>query len=206
MFVTRFHSRPFSDGDEEVALVIAGLAAAGLARVLGDERLRELAYTDALTGLANRRAADEQLEAWASDPAYAGALTAMLCDVNDLKEVNDSHGHLVGDRLIREVAGHVSAAADQLHGGIAARVGGDEFLIAGPCPDQTFVTRLVEELTGSASRLSFGHGVSCGTAWLCCVDAAHSGQCGWRGEAHSPSEAACEGALRGSLVSASRRR
>ncbi len=160
--VTRAGGLPFTVADEEVATVLAGLFAAGLARVLGDERLRQLAYTDSLTTLANRRAADEQLEAWATDPATAGALTVVLCDVNGLKQVNDQHGHLVGDRLIQDVAVLVSAAAGRLHTSLAARIGGDEFLVAAVDAHGPLVDSVVDELVESAAALPFGDGVSCG--------------------------------------------
>lgn len=162
---SRLCSAAFSETDEAVAGVVAGLTTAGLARVLGDERLRELAYGDSLTGLANRRAADEKLEAWASDPLDALDLTVVLCDVNGLKRVNDNHGHLVGDRLLQDVARCVSAAAARLPRGFAARIGGDEFLVAVPCADQALVAGVVAELSQTVSLLPYGDGLSCGAAW-----------------------------------------
>ena len=160
----RRRSGPFSEVEEQVAQVGAGLLAAGIARVLGDESLRELAYTDSLTALPNRRAADQRLEDWAGDDAVAADLVVVLCDVNGLKQVNDLHGHLVGDRLIRDAARCVATAASRLCPGFAARVGGDEFMVAGLEPDPAVVDSLVEELVSATARLPFGSGVSCGVA------------------------------------------
>jgi GAF domain-containing protein len=101
----------FTVGDEHLAVVLSTMAETALLRLHGDQRLRELAYADPLTGLANRRALDEQLDTWMTDPAVASSVTVVLCDVNGLKAVNDGYGHLVGDRHLRDVGGHVSAAA-----------------------------------------------------------------------------------------------
>ncbi len=160
----RRRSGPFSESEEQVAQIGAGLLAAGIARVLGDETLRELAYTDSLTGLPNRRAADQRLEEWAGDDEVAADLFVVLCDVNGLKQVNDRHGHLVGDRLIRDAARCVSQAASRLQPGFAARVGGDEFMLAGLASEAAAVDAVVEELVSATARLPFGSGVSCGLA------------------------------------------
>ena len=149
-----------------LAIVVSArqLVAAG-ALVTVQRQLHGQATTDALTGLANRRGADERLEAWASDPTDATALTVVLCDVNGLKKVNDTYGHVVGDRLIQQVGRRVAAAAARLPEAIAARIGGDELLIASPYCDQALVHDVVNELTEAADRLPYGDGLSCGSAW-----------------------------------------
>jgi diguanylate cyclase (GGDEF)-like protein len=92
--------------------------ALGEARTLIDER--NLARTDELTGLANRRALLKEIEGFSQ---VEGAL--LLLDLNQFKPVNDSYGHDVGDLLLREVARRFSRALPD--GSILARLGGDEF-------------------------------------------------------------------------------
>ncbi|GBF05667.1 diguanylate cyclase [Deinococcus aerius] len=98
---------------------------------------REAAYRDALTGLANRRAAEERLAALAQD---GDRFTLVLFDLDHFKAVNDQHGHATGDLVLRGVA---QAAQGVLpRGGVAARWGGEEFLLILP----VLSTRQVREM------------------------------------------------------------
>lgn len=143
--------------------VVAELLAYGLSR-LTRGRMRELAYTDPLTQLANRRAVDDQLHAWAEDVLAAPLLSVVICDIDGLKSVNDQHGHLVGDRLLREVATLLSLAASRLHDGLAGRLGGDEFVLLSPTTDGDEVDAVVCDLQAAAAALPYGRGLSCGRA------------------------------------------
>ena len=86
-------------------------------------------YTDALTGLANRRAVYERLDALLLD-ARARNLTVQVAfiDLDDFKSINDVFGHRTGDRFLIEVGNRLSAAMAE--GDIVGRLGGDEFLLA----------------------------------------------------------------------------
>jgi diguanylate cyclase (GGDEF)-like protein len=86
------------------------------------DALRLQASQDDLTGLLNRRGFYERLGA--EDIRDA---TAIVIDCDDFKDVNDTHGHLVGDEFLRGVAGRLSAAVSR--DDLIARWGGDEFLI-----------------------------------------------------------------------------
>jgi diguanylate cyclase (GGDEF)-like protein len=90
------------------------------------ERTQQQALTDALTGLGNYRAFNQQLrnEVMRSR-RYGTPLSLMLLDVDGLKQVNDTLGHPAGDRLLRTVASRVVAAVRQID--LPARCGGDEF-------------------------------------------------------------------------------
>jgi diguanylate cyclase (GGDEF)-like protein len=91
------------------------------------DRLQQLAYHDPLTGLPNRLLFNERLEEALERAQVSGDRFGVLfVDLNGFKEVNDSHGHAVGDVVLFEVAKRLRrVAADAL----VARLGGDEFLI-----------------------------------------------------------------------------
>jgi diguanylate cyclase (GGDEF)-like protein len=118
------------------------------------ERLRELADRDFLTGLVNARVFDEALaRRCASDAPFA----LVLADMDDLKHVNDAHGHAEGNRAIRRVA--EALAANVPAGTDVARVGGDEFalLLAGSVEHaQELCAELKRTLSRSGLDLSFG--------------------------------------------------
>jgi diguanylate cyclase (GGDEF)-like protein/PAS domain S-box-containing protein len=100
-------------------------------RVQHEEGVRRLAHTDALTGLPNRDLFLERLDAAVSDRTPLGPRIAVLCvNVDNFKVVNNSLGHLEGDKLLEQLAGRLERvvhAADTL-----ARVSGDEFLVMRP--------------------------------------------------------------------------
>lgn len=91
------------------------------------------ARTDALTGLANRRAFDEQLdERWESFSRDGRAFVLGLVDLDHFKSINDSHGHQVGDEVLREVSRRMRDALEESY--LVARFGGEEFAILMPAP------------------------------------------------------------------------
>jgi len=95
------------------------------------ERLEYLSKVDGLTGLLNRRALAEQLE-YETDRAkrYGSELSIILCDLDNLKEINDTYGHLAGDTTLQLVS---AALRNSLRNAdIAGRYGGDEFLVIVP--------------------------------------------------------------------------
>lgn len=88
------------------------------------ETLEKMAYTDALTGLYNRRRCEEEFEKLSMGNTKYGILSL---DLNNLKKVNDSKGHEEGDILITEFATALKAAFGEET--LVARMGGDEFLV-----------------------------------------------------------------------------
>ena len=92
-----------------------------------EKRIAHIAHHDPLTGLHNRAAFSDYLATTIGETLSAAGTFAILClDLARFKEVNDLHGHLVGDALLREVARRLQAVAD---GAFLARVGGDEFIV-----------------------------------------------------------------------------
>jgi diguanylate cyclase (GGDEF)-like protein len=106
---------------------------------------------DSLTGILNRPAAVTGIQAAMNRAARTGATTAVLfVDLNDFKAVNDSHGHEVGDEVLRQVSARMSTGMRS--GDFAARLGGDEFVvvaeaIAGVAEATELARRIVDNVT-----------------------------------------------------------
>jgi diguanylate cyclase (GGDEF)-like protein len=93
--------------------------------------LRELAMIDALTGLYNRRFAEQRLVAEVARSARKGhPLTVVLLDLDEFKHINDTYGHAAGDLVLQEFAAALNRAVRG--GDLAVRWGGDEFLLILP--------------------------------------------------------------------------
>lgn len=95
------------------------------------ERYQVLATTDALTGCLNRRALIEKLEAeFGRARRYDAALSILLIDVDRFKSINDTHGHIVGDRVLRQLGELLRREIRTVD--VVARYGGEEFVIVLP--------------------------------------------------------------------------
>lgn len=129
-----------------VLTALFGLILVALAALIVHQRrrldlLEQEARHDVLTGLPNRRALGR---AWAG---MAGPRALILIDLVGFKAVNDSHGHIVGDGLLQQVAARLSAAVPPP--GLLARWGGDEFVALVPAH---MADGLVEVLAGAWAR------------------------------------------------------
>lgn len=99
---------------------------------VSNRRLQEVALTDALTGFPNRRYAIERVQQeWQVSSRNRRPLSTMVIDVDMFKMYNDTHGHDIGDAVLKQVAGAVKGALRAQD--VVARTGGDEFLVI--CPD-----------------------------------------------------------------------
>lgn len=158
----------YSQGADEYAYlkVYLAIVESALARVAQIQSLERLAYQDPMTGLANRRALDE---AAAADFAKLGVhemtcMTVVAFDLNDLKQVNDALGHGEGDRLIISAASLIRTHFNGLPGSLAARVGGDEFIVLVPGHSPESVASVARIACSAVADLLIGAGVSCGIA------------------------------------------
>src|SRR5207237_3427627 len=94
---------------------------------------QEAAFTDHLTGLANRRRFERQLEREVARTArYGHPFCLVLVDIDNFKGVNDAHGHEAGDEALRRVANVIQSGPRGIDTG--ARIGGDEFAVIPPEP------------------------------------------------------------------------
>jgi diguanylate cyclase (GGDEF)-like protein len=135
----------------------------------GDEA-RQLARVDPLTGLGNRRAFDEALDAELARARRAKTpLSLLVGDLDGFKAINDRYGHVVGDDCLREAATALRAAVRTPD--LCFRWGGDEFAVLLTDADervaQTLAARLEKAVAGSCSRPGGGQlTLTCGHAVL----------------------------------------
>src|SRR6266851_2371437 len=95
------------------------------------EILRNLAMVDPLTGLYNRRFAEQRLAAEVARSERKGhPLTILTLDLNSFKQINDTYGHPAGDQVLQEFAAHLNKVIRGAD--LAVRLGGDEFLVLLP--------------------------------------------------------------------------
>jgi two-component system cell cycle response regulator len=120
------------------------------------DRLRADARVDALTGIANRRAMNEELGVLRRRAArYEHELAVVLLDLDHFKAYNDNAGHLAGDELLRVVA---ATLKNSLRGSDTIyRYGGEEFLALLPAQDAHTATIAAERLRAAVSRLGVAH-------------------------------------------------
>jgi len=98
---------------------------------LANRKLAELATTDSLTGLLNRRAIYEHLDReFHRSQRYGNPFAVLLLDIDHFKQVNDNHGHAVGDRVLEMVGGILRETVRQTD--FVSRYGGEEFLVLAP--------------------------------------------------------------------------
>ncbi len=138
-------------------------------------RVARLSAEDPLTGLANRRAFDDALDAVAGGPV-GDRIAVLAVDVDGFKAVNDSAGHPVGDVLLKRV-GAALRSVTRAQGDLVARVGGDEFVLVLPDLDTDQAAEVgrravaavralpADDLPGGAPTVSIGVAAGHGT-WV----------------------------------------
>jgi diguanylate cyclase (GGDEF)-like protein len=131
VYATTAPGRPrFRAEDFRFLEAVAGQIAIAIGRAELFSRVSRLAYEDPLTGLANRRAVEERLDrATRRANERRSPLVVVLCDLDDLKSINDTRGHAAGDRALRLVGDALVAASARLPGSMVGRLSGDEFCV-----------------------------------------------------------------------------
>lgn len=162
-FLRRMRDEPsLTTDDVEFADAVIKAAVAALQRAQAIEttrnenaRLEVLAHTDPLTQVLNRRALTTRLNAEMERARrYQAVLTMLMLDLDHFKVVNDTHGHLVGDDVLRTVAGFLQSAIRSVD--IVARYGGEEFVVV--LPETGFAGGMVfaERVLAQIARHQFG--------------------------------------------------
>lgn len=118
------------------------------------QQLATLASTDALTGCLNHRAFARAIAAAFDPVATPGHVALLAFDVDHFKEINDRHGHVIGDEVLRQFGQCLRGLIR--HGDVAGRLGGDEFAVLCPHTRMDDAIRLAERLRMAAAKLSVG--------------------------------------------------
>jgi diguanylate cyclase (GGDEF)-like protein/PAS domain S-box-containing protein len=122
-----------------------------------ERELKYLATIDGLTGIANRRRFDEELESeWKRARRETTSLSLLLIDVDSFKKFNDQYGHQAGDACLRSI-GQVLIAQTRRPGDLAARYGGEEFALLLPETDAPGCEHIAESIRRSLADLSIVH-------------------------------------------------
>ncbi|MEW5920961.1 MAG: diguanylate cyclase, partial [Bacillota bacterium] len=130
-----------------------------------EDELRHCSTHDALTGLYNRAFFEEELRRLEKGRSFP--LSLILCDLDDLKVVNDSLGHVRGDELLRRAAGVIAGCVRGAD--LVARVGGDEFAVVLPQTDRAAAEEVAQRIAQAVDEYNTGRpelplSISVGTA------------------------------------------
>ncbi|MBW3581059.1 MAG: sensor domain-containing diguanylate cyclase [Actinobacteria bacterium] len=143
--------RPFSAEDLDVITEFARQAQASIDRTFLHEEARRLSITDGLTGLWNRRHLDLRCSEELDRAARFGEEFALvMCDLDDFSEINNRHGHQVGDAVLVEVSNRLASSTRQVD--LVARYGGEEFVLLLPRTDRAGALEVAEKV-----RTAVGH-------------------------------------------------
>jgi diguanylate cyclase (GGDEF)-like protein/PAS domain S-box-containing protein len=136
VFAARESHRGVAELDRDLLQLMALFVAAALERAAHAERIQQLAFYDALTGLPNRVLfADRISQALAAAKRYNRGFSVMYLDLDEFKAINDRYGHPVGDLVLRAVAERLIVTLRDSD--TIARFGGDEFVILQPVVNGT---------------------------------------------------------------------
>jgi diguanylate cyclase (GGDEF)-like protein len=121
------------------------------------DRLREMAFVDGLTGIANRRQFEERLgQEYRRSRRNGTSLALLMIDVDFFKPYNDRYGHQAGDECLRQVAALLRANMNR-PGDLAARYGGEEFAFLLPETDAKGARVIAERLVETVRQLNLEH-------------------------------------------------
>jgi diguanylate cyclase (GGDEF)-like protein len=131
------------------------------------ESLKQIATTDALTGLANRRSFDETLlHEWRRCARAGASLALAMIDVDYFKAFNDAYGHVAGDACLRQIA-EALAGCTKRPADFASRYGGEEFALILPESDADGAAALAESICRMVAEIAIPHeGSSLGVVTL----------------------------------------
>lgn len=120
------------------------------------DQLKQLSIIDELSQIPNRRGFDEYIHKYIGISDKAQQLSILMIDIDAFKLYNDNYGHLAGDRIIREVAGQIQACINPMMS-LAARLGGEEFIVATFNRPISEVAQIAEDIRAAVERLQIPH-------------------------------------------------
>lgn len=155
---------PLTQDDLEFADTVVRAAVTAIQRAQALEstradnlRLEQLARTDPLTRVLNRRALTERLVAETDRVRrYDSTVSLMLIDLDHFKQVNDHYGHLVGDDVLAEMAAYLQGAVRSVD--VVARYGGEEFVVVLPETGAAGASAFAERLREGVESHAFSRG------------------------------------------------
>lgn len=149
--------REFTPDQMDLALTIGGRVAASIDNTRLYAKTQQLAITDSLTGLPNRRKFFEVLEAEiARARRYKTPLALAILDLDNLKHINDTYGHQAGDEALQQVAQTMRQISRETD--LAARYGGDEFVLLLPHTSFEGARHLGHRLLKEVCQISLDNG------------------------------------------------
>ncbi len=140
--------RPCSDEVVARAHALGNVVELALGNAIAHQELETQANSDHLTGLANRRG----LALYLHGEHRPRVMSILVMDIDDLKAINDAHGHDVGDLVLVAVARASSGVLR--NGDVLARTGGDEFVAVVSGADETDAQRVADRIDAAVSRLT----------------------------------------------------
>jgi diguanylate cyclase (GGDEF)-like protein len=164
LWVTTVPGAPRLTSEDETFLrAVADQLVGAIHRAELFAQIEALAYTDSLTGLASRRAVETAIEEACEAASDPGSPALVLCDIDDLKHVNDSGGHAAGDRALCRAAEALVAAAAPHEDAVVGRFGGDEFCVLLPTGSAEEARTLALDAVRRLDAVG-GERISCGVA------------------------------------------
>jgi diguanylate cyclase (GGDEF)-like protein len=152
--LNRVGGAPYSARDLELLQIFAGYISSSIQNALDAVRARELARRDDLTGLFNDRFFHGRLREEIERAEHDNTdISLLFMDLDAFKQINDKHGHLAGSRTLREVGGVLITQSPP--GAIAARYGGDEFVIILPGVDGARALAIAEVIRHRIAETTF---------------------------------------------------
>lgn len=156
--LNRAEGRKFTRKDLKLLQIFASYTSVSIENLLDAQRANEMARRDDLTGLYNDRFFHHRLteELVRADVTGSG-LALLFLDLDNFKDVNDTHGHLAGSQVLKEF-GYLLSTTVRAEGAILARYGGDEFVVILPEHDTARAVETAEAISSGLRKTAFLRG------------------------------------------------